>query len=267
MKTKKNLYFREVIKRQNKLKDFILNLFFGLSSYPRLLLEVFIRRNLGERYFSLASAITVAIILLLLPYVSDNAFSFFRATGYGYGRRGGDPSDFWSKYATWYLFIVGFLYFSYRRWQEVRRNPSVFDFARFSLTTGNIHPFFFNVQVMGIKASVRTIETVLEPAAFFIIGFILYQFGQNVGMLLIVCSIFYGIGYAGAYKLGDDFVMDHIDELIMNEQMQGAFVEDLSTDKTKGVRFYMRKPTTREGREWVGDSFFEDDDNEAAAAS
>jgi len=44
----KNLYFRQVTRRQNLLGKFILDIFFAFSFWPKLLLEVFIRKNMGD---------------------------------------------------------------------------------------------------------------------------------------------------------------------------------------------------------------------------
>src|SRR5580698_10190152 len=66
---KKNLYYRDTLRRENMLKVFILSLFSLFASYPRLLLEVFIRKNFGARYFKLSSALTVAFLLAFVPYL------------------------------------------------------------------------------------------------------------------------------------------------------------------------------------------------------
>ena len=54
----KNLYYRTVFMRVNSIKEIILGFFLAIASYPRMLLEVFTRKNMGERYFSLATAYT-----------------------------------------------------------------------------------------------------------------------------------------------------------------------------------------------------------------
>lgn len=256
----KNLYYRTVFQRQNLFKKFFLDLFLSIASYPRLLLEVFIRKNFGERYFSFATAITIAILLALFPLASSKLGSLFSG-GYGYGRYGNHDSGIsWSKFATWYVFLAAFVFFSYKRWQEVKRNPSVFDFGRFSLCTGDIHPFFFGLKIGGKPISVRAIEILCEPSVFFAAGILLWLLSQPLGGLLVFSSIFYALGYAGAYRNGDNFVMDKIDEMILNQETERAFIEDEATENTRGVRFYAKKPNSRELREQVADSMIEDDD-------
>jgi len=45
-------------------------------------------------------------------------------------------------------------------------------------------------------------------------------------MLFMVCSIFYSLSYFAAYKKADDFILDQLDEMIMGEEMEDAFVDD-----------------------------------------
>ena len=52
----KNLYYRAIARRENMFKLLLLSFFNFFSSYARLLLEVFTRKNFGERYFRLSSA-------------------------------------------------------------------------------------------------------------------------------------------------------------------------------------------------------------------
>ncbi len=259
----KNLYYRTVFRRENVIKKAIYDFFLSIASYPRLLLEVFIRKNFGERYFSLASVLTITVILLVFPGLINGLMSLGHRGGFGggfdddYGRRPG----FFSESVLWYLFIAAFLVFSALRWLEIRRNPSVFDFKKFSLYTGDINPLFNKIKIMDKPVSTRWIETFFEPLAFFILGFILYLFKQKLGLLLCISSICYGLSYAAAYHNGDNFVMDKIDEMILNERQHDAFVDEEDADKTSGVRFYARRPNTKELREKVLTSFTEGEDD------
>ncbi len=256
----KNLYFRTVFKRENVFLKVLFNTFLSLCSWPRLLLEVFLRKNFGERYFTLVSAITVAVILIFIPLGADQLFSMFNP----YGRHGGQESNFWTKYATWYVFLAAFLYFSFMRSEEIKRNPSVYDFGRFSLCAGDINPVFYKLNFWG-KATSRKIEIFYEPALFFIAGIILMFIGQKLGLLLIISSIFYSLSYAGAYKNGDNFVLDKIDEMIISEETEKAFVYDEEINNTRGVKFRIRKPNGEDLRRRVAETFIEEDDNDEIA--
>lgn len=249
---KRNLYYKTVYKRTNGFKEFFLGLFMAISSYPRLLLEVFIRRNFGERYFSFSGAIVITVLLALLPVGTGFGVSaLYRYYGLDY-----DGWTFARHYATWYAFLIAFMYMAVQRREEIKRLPSVFDFERFSLSTGVIHPMFRKMIINGRPASIRTIETLLEPLFFFTIGAFLWLFGQGLGSLLMICSIIYGLSYSAAYYTGDNFVMDKIDEMILNQEMVGSFVDGKDADETRGFRFYGRRPADPDMRRELVDSFF-----------
>lgn len=256
---KQNLYYQTMYARRNMIKDFILGIFFKLSSYPRLLLEVFIRKNFGERYFNLASVITAAVVFAYLPWFVHVTSLFWRGN---LGHTGG----FWPKYASWYIFLLAFLYFSYRRWQEVKRNPSAYDFAKFTLYSGDIDSRFRNLKISRNEASTRTIEILYEPVLFFILGILLLLLGQGAGTMLIICSIFYSLSYAAAYKQGDDFIMDIIDQIILNEEMESAFINDEGAEETRGVRFYLHKPNGEDLRRATSSWITADDLDDFAVA-
>ncbi|REJ81696.1 MAG: hypothetical protein DWQ44_11255 [Bacteroidetes bacterium] len=239
---KKNLYYRQNIGRQNMLKSLILSYFFTFSSWPRLLLEVFIRKNFGERYFTLSSAVTVFSILFLLPGFLQISNVMFQEFHFG---------KFMAKYASWYVFLFLFLRVSLKHNRDKKRNPSVFDFAKFSLYAGEIDPRFYRLKIPFRKSNPRTVEIFSEPLIFFLGGIGLYLLAQPLGMLLIVCSLFYSLGYAGAYHIGDNFVMDKIDEMICNEELEDSFVNDKDPSETRGFRFYGKKPNDQEMRRKV----------------
>ncbi|MEP7165215.1 MAG: hypothetical protein ABI741_11000 [Ferruginibacter sp.] len=247
----KNLYFRSVLRRDNLIKLFFLGLFGSIASYPRLLIEVFIRKDFGERYFNLASAIYVALFMAALPLAAKGLMGYFGDD---------DSSSFWWHYLTWYIFLALFLIKSFQHYQTMKRSPSVFDFARYSLSSGKFHPQFFKIQIPGIKPNTRNIEILLEPGLFFVLGIVLWLIGQKVGILITVCSIFYSFSYQLAYHNGDNFIMDKIDEIICNEELKKTFVDDATEDETRGFRFMGRKPESKEMREQIMPLMLEKDE-------
>lgn len=257
---KKNLYYQSVFRRRNVLKEFILATFLEVSSVPRLLLEVFIRRNFGERYFSVFVATCSTILLIGYPlYVFriELMYEYYEAF-HGVDRWTDFPIwDFLKKYFTWYLFTGLFVYMCIRRDREIKRQPSVFDFARFSLSTGEIHPAFMDFKIRGSKPDIRTVETIIEPSFFLAIGLVFWVFGQSLGPLLVICSIIYSGSYMAAYYVGDHFVMDKIDEMICNEEMVASFVEGKQATETRGMHFYGRRPADPEQRRQVVEKFTE----------
>lgn len=256
---KKNLYFRNVYKRSDPASTLAVKVFQKLASYPRLLLEVFIRKNFGERYFTFGKAINAAIVIAIIPLL--HYFYFEASTYFQYSDVRTQMIGMFSVgYASWYLFIIIFLVIAYKRKLEIARNPSVFDFAKFSLHTGDINPRFYKIKLFGKVPDTRLVETLYEPAFFFFIGIALYLMAQMVGLLLVVSAILYRLSYIGAYRLGDDFVMDKIDEMICNEEIFGSFVEDKDASQTRGVRYYGRKPNDESVRRKLIDSFIEEEE-------
>jgi len=242
----KNLYFRNVLRRRNILGDALLGFFLAFASYPRLLLEVFIRRNFGDRYFSLASVIGIVAFFLFFPLLLWKIYaSAFKHVSIW---------EMFKQAPGIYIFLCIFLAVGIWHHLQIRQGPSVFNFEKFSLSAGDIHPLFFKIQPFGKKPSVRLIETVYEPLFFLIIGWIISKLDTIVGYLIITASIFYALGYLGAYKRGDDFVKDKIDEMIMNGEMENAFVNDEDNNK-KGVRFRAEKPSSRDMRSDLAKEF------------
>lgn len=263
----KNLYYHTVLRRRNVWKDNFLAFVEGLASYPRLSLEVFIRKNFGHRYFKLSSAITVAFVLILFPIIADKIGNFITLAiqnrYYGSGVESEGPS-FWAKYATWYIFVIAFLVFSIRRHRESRLPTAWFDASKFSLYSGDIDERFYTMPPFKVEATIRQVMIVREPLFFFAIGVVLWIMGQSLGWLLVINSLFYSFSYASAYRKGDDLIWDIIDQIIMNRSRQETFVDDLSGRNTQ-VRYYLTKPGSRELRELVADAMVIDP-NEIAVA-
>lgn len=251
---KKSLYYRATFARPNKVKAAILQFFFSIASYPRLLLEVFIRSNFGERYFSLHSFIFLFFALFLLPFGLDSAAGYYNQSGTIL------------RHFVWYGYLAGFLYFGIKRDKEIRLKPGVFDFSRFSLSTGQLDPKikqfwdrvwlkFFNGQ-----PSPRTMEIYLEPLPFFILGLLCLPFDTAFGLLMTVCSTLYSFSFMAAYWIGDNLIMDLIDELLVAEETKRIVVEDKEPKDTRGVNFRFRKPVDPDRKEQLADSLVEDDE-------
>ncbi|CAG5011145.1 hypothetical protein DYBT9275_04891 [Dyadobacter sp. CECT 9275] len=76
---KTNLYYRAVFRRQSMLNEFVMDFFLYFCSYPRLMLEVFVRKNFGERYFSFFSALMIGYfgeVDHLIPWQIDHLINW-----------------------------------------------------------------------------------------------------------------------------------------------------------------------------------------------
>ncbi|RYU92680.1 hypothetical protein [Emticicia agri] len=280
---KKNLYFRSVYKSSQALEEAVLGSTLRLLSFPRTLLEVFIRKNMGERFFSIGTATLLLIVLAAFPIVFGpqlQALSALSDTGrnslgdynsmremnavmearnFGGSSRGFDWGYFFLHHFTWYLFLGAFYYFALERYKEIKRLPSVFDFGRSSVDPGEIHPRFQDFKWKNQSVDIRMIETVLEPLFFFVIGVILIILKQMLGYLIVLSSIGYWMNYRIAYFQGDQFIMDTIDEMLFSQEKANAFIADKDPKETNGVRYYGRKPADPDTRRKVADMFEEDD--------
>ncbi len=237
---KQNLYYKTMFRRHNRIKEFLFSLFLAICSVPRILLEVFVRKNFGERYFSFSTAMIAAFVLFWVPFFT---MSFTVAISRSQGWIESKFLIFVLFYVTWYVGLAAFVYMCIKRRKEIKRMPGVFDFARFSLSAGTIHPKFYGISFGGKHVTIRQIETLIEPGFFFFIGFCLFVMGQFVGYLIMFCAVCYSISYFATYWQGDNFIMDKIDEMILNEEMVNNFSHAMpDPDDMRGVRFYGRVP-------------------------
>lgn len=248
----KETYFRVLFKRENVVKNFLLKLFIGSTSFCRLIIEVFIRRNMGKRYFNLPAAFFTALFLFIVPML-PMVFPVFLNSYYA--------PTFWGtikEYWVWYLFIAVFLFFSYLRYKDIKHIKALYDFNHFSLSSGEILPFYWQLKFKGKPFTPRTLETFIEPLPFFIGGILMMILGQKLlGALFIFSAIVYCISYARAYAIGDEFMYDKIDKRICNEEIARTFVTDEPTGR--GFRFYGEKPNSKETREEIYKDMVDDD--------
>lgn len=274
---KKNLYFHSVYPRKNAFKEFCYRIFLSASSQPRLMLEVFIRKNFGERYFSITAATSIAIFLIAVPFTvifgGSTAYLLLRDTAYLSTSINSD-SKFWdlmflivTKFATWIAFTVYFIITCIKRYKETRRNPSVYDFSKYSLYSGDVSPQIqmlrlnfrfklFNKEfIVDIENNPRTLRIFYEPAIFFIAGLLLMIFGQLIGYVIFYCSIIYSLGYIGAIHKSNKYILDIIDDIILSRQAKEAFINDKDPRETNGVEYICKKPNNKDLRANVASQF------------
>jgi ACR3 family arsenite efflux pump ArsB len=226
-------YFRAVMRRQNHVKNFFFNLALEFSSYPRLMIEIFTRRNFGQRYYSTSAVITILLFLLMTPQFLKLAWESLPRDNY-FDRPSYD-------FTGWYIFTVLFAVFAFLRRREVKRQLSTY--------AGDIHPFFHKLRVFGKPVNIRQIECFYEPLSVFVVGLILSLLGQSVGTLLFWSALFYGFSYAAAYKIGDDYLLDIIDEMIMKRHFADVIIYGKDGAEVQGVRFYATRPRGIEHRQ------------------
>ena len=245
---KKNIYYRAMYGR-NTINQKVIPVFMFFLQLPKMILEVLLRKDMGERFFSPFISVLLAIALYFFP-------NMLRMGGSG-----------WERSIIFTLFLIAYVVMIVVRYLEVRRAPSVFDFERFSLDPGQPFPFFYKIKLFGKTPSTRTVECYFEPLFCFIIGFLLLLIHEYLtGAIIIVCAICYFIGAMASAIRGDHFVMDTIDEIICNQDMAETYVQD-EERSPRGVPFFPKKPSTAALRQEFIDHIQDDDEDDAVAAS
>lgn len=237
MSTKTNVYYRTMYARTNKIKEIILSIFYGLSSYPRLLAEVILRRNMGIRYFSTFHAVCLTLLLLFIPFVVEDKTSddFFYVIGEHWG---------------WYLYTVAFIYFAIKRHKECRTKHGVYDFSHFTVSAGKRLPFVENLKINGKPLDARTKNVYVEPLLIAAAGALFLLLGQNlIAALLLVCALIYSMSYVAAFEMGRQMILDNIDNIISGRELANVFKKDKPA--SSGFEFYGVRPTTEEAREGI----------------
>lgn len=227
----KNLYYRSTLGRENHLKSIILGTFFAISSYPRLLLEVFIREDFGCRYVRQSSVWTLGILLIVFPYYKPIMVSLFHSYSV--------PILPPTNYYAWEMFALLFLWVGVKRARQADFNKNSYQI--FSKNRGKPTGFYAStiLPMFTIRKEnkIRYQEIFIEPLVFLLPGILLFFLGQKLGILLIVCSVISSIAAKAAWDAGDNFVMDKIDELICNEYFQKDFLEGKADN---GIDFTFR---------------------------
>jgi hypothetical protein len=223
-------YGRRGYRRDNFLYKVIFGVAYYWSNYPKILIEVFIRKNFGRRYFSFGLCLFLALCLAAYPKLWE---MWYKDHGYIiWNKEHSFEYLFWMPYLSWYVYLSLFLIFSLIRFVEVLRQPKEFSMKYKSTYAGDISMFFWTLGRPETKKRIKQgkvsekemrdlkfnsqkfVEVVLEPLPFFVLGVILYLIKQKFGVVLITCSLFYSFGNYGAYMHVEEDIQDELD--IMN---------------------------------------------------
>ena len=230
---KRNIFIEMNQSRNNMVIDFFLGIFSIFASQASAIVEVFLRRRFGERYITLAQSIGIFLVMVA-------AMMF-------------DPLKNLLG-LSWFLFALVFLAFSIRHRLEIKKYGTAYDFKRFSLSDGEIAPFWWNIigkRFLGIQVTYYTVVTLLEPAIPIIAGIILtiFAFTRPVGVLLFFCGILYAFRNFDKARLGRNWVLDNIDKKISNEMKYDVFIGRKPKQDTKGVYLPIELPEDEETRQ------------------
>ena len=240
---KVSAYYRSFIGRQSFVRDMFLGFFYEICSWPRLLLEVFLRRKMGERYFSLTNALFIFAALCAWPFYSRTY-------------------HFWGSYGLWFAFASAFLGMSFYRKRELRRRQHLFDFSRFSLSAGEPWPQLRQVVFQGqlVRFSPRQLTTLVEPAVAVLPGALLWWgLHQPLGVLLMGCGVNYSLSYVATYQHGTDFLLNEIDKVICQQDLGVTMAAGLAPDFSRGASFPGDLPTDPAQRQQLASAFLDEE--------
>lgn len=230
---KRNIFIEMSQSRNNMVIDFFLGIFSIFTSQASAIVEVFLRKRFGERYITLAQSIGIFFVMIA-------AMMF-------------DPLKA-ELGLSWFLFALVFLAFSIRHRLEIKKYGTAYHFKRFSLSDGEIAPFWWNIigkKFLNIKVTYYTVVTVLEPAIPVFAGIILtiIPFTRPVGVLLFFCGILYAFRNFDKARQGRNWVLDNIDKKISDEMKYDVFIGRKSKKDTKGVYLPIELPEDEETRQ------------------
>jgi len=198
---------------------------YRLSLIGRLVLEIFLRRNFGKRYYSLRQALLMAFLMMgwfILAAIRSFPSLFMLEKYIKH-----PAPHFGLHYGSWLAFTMFFVICAFSRKLEARRNKVN------TLSMGDLHPLFCKLKLFGRPATARFIETIAEPLFCLVVGFTLYLLAQPIGIVIMVCSALYSISYIYAYRFADEIMMDMQDAGANGEIYRNApMAEKKPTQKT-----------------------------------
>ncbi len=206
----------------------------SLSSWPASIVECFMRRKFGERYFTLSTCLGIFTLMLI------GGVALADKMGYKY-------------FITWFAFAGIYLWLSIRHRMEIKKYGTAYNFDRFSLSDGRIHDFWWQIigkEYGGIKIDRYLFHVLLEPSAPFLVGFILIAnpYTRAVGLLLMVCGILFAFRAFVKIQNARNAVLDIIDDQIVAEYQRSVIMEDKTPEESAGLYLPIELPDNRDVR-------------------
>ncbi len=220
-------YYRTIYRYENLLRTIWYGFVFMLAHWPSLMVHVFTRKNMGERYYTLAASLTFFIILSA-PFIFKKEMYYLD-----------DLSNFFNWFSI--LFLLAFLYFSIKRRLEFERHSHEFDPEKFSKYKGDRvvykwaeDKFAKNNTILKIIKS-QFIYKNFESLLFIIVGllFFIFPFSRLVGLLCLVSGLLDLEKTHVQYAQGRHYVLDQYDNLIVSREFKEAFVDNKDPKDSK----------------------------------
>ncbi|MFL1013240.1 hypothetical protein [Flavisericum labens] len=223
--------------RTNLLFDFITGILFSITSYPSYICEIWLRSSFGQRYFTTANALFISLGMII--------------TWLTVGNQGQEFLGF-----TWLPFMMLFLWKAIRHRMEITKYGTSYNFDRFSLSDGEILPFWWDIigkEYLGVKITRYRVHILLEPALPVIIGLFLalIPFTRGTGILILISGFMFGFRNFMKAHMARQRVLDAIDEQLIMKWKHDVLVEEKPKSETKGLSLPIELPKSREMREGI----------------
>lgn len=241
IRTGKQTIFRTMTAgRKSAVTEMAGDLIFMLSSYPSYIVEAFMRKKFGERYFTFSVAVIIAFAMLY-PYLF-------------LGDKVREVLGF-----PWFVFTLIFLYKSIRHRFEFRRFSMTYNFDRYSYTDGEIFDFWYDLigtKLLGLTVTRYRILTLFEPAIPISIGLflMLLPFTRAVGILIFISGLFFCYRSIMKAFFARGHVLDTIDEQIVARYKHDVIMEEKPKSQTGGISFPIELPKSKDLRQDLVDS-------------
>lgn len=237
---KKRLFIRTTYKRRSYLQYLLTSRLSIIADKSRLLLEPFLRRNMGARYFSFSNCVLMAVFLMAVPIgiekLSAWYYSFITGSPFYFSNKG--------RWLIWYGFLIWYLIMALKRKSESRPRVAEFDTSKHSLSLGTSHDWLSSLRIPGLKTTPRRLETLYEPALFFLPGMLLLLLSNPLGWLLVIASIGYSVSYIQAYTEGDNSVYNDFDKVHGNSLTRDILTGFEPGTQKPNSRFSRNKPSS-----------------------
>lgn len=245
---KTNIYFQTQYQRISFIKRFMQDVFIFFASTPALVVEVFTRKNFGERYFSLTHAIIV-FVALFVPFIVNQTVPY--------------ADEYLEGFNYFYLVcLLAFLYASIRRRMETPKKLHEIDMNLFSKYDGTFQSYtVLLAQSIFKRTHIPDIQLKIEPGLAVGSGLILFifPFSRIVGLILIICGLMHLAREYTRYAKGKSFLLDLNDKKICDEDLAEVFIGDTETSR-RGFRAFVPKPAGRYEREKLYHEMIVDDE-------
>jgi len=231
---KQNIFMIVTAGRKGLLNNLVKDLIFSISSYPSYIVESFLRKNMGCRYFTFSIAVTISLAMLFPWFFQGNIMRDFLGL-------------------PWLIFTLLFLYKSVRRRMEIRRFGFTYNFDQFSYSDGEKLDFLYDLEgkkIAGITITKYLILVLIEPAIPILTGLLLMvsTYTRPTGVLIFICGILFCYRSVMKAYAARDFVLDTIDKQITAKWNYEVIMEEKPKSQTGGLHFPIDLPNDEEFR-------------------